>query len=138
MIGKSSKYVWLVIGATFSVAPVDAQTRSTKETARAYGARITADSVAGTSNPLRVNNRVSGRIENRINLRIQRYNATRGADPGATFSVSRDDGTQRNPNRLFARTGRSSTDEGVNVYGALEQDKLDLVNTDSVDQVPIE
>lgn len=126
----------MTIGAVFSAAPGDAQTRSTKETAKAYGARLTADSVAGASNPLRVSNRVSSRIENRINLRIQRYNATRAADPGATFSVSRDDGTQRNLNRSLNGAGRSSINEEENFAGELQEDKLNLTNTDDISQAP--
>lgn len=138
MISKSSKYAWLTIGAVFSAEPGNAQTRSTKETARAYGARLTADSVAGASNSLRVNNRVSSRIENRINLRIQRYNATRAADPGATFSISRDDGTQRSLNRSHDRTGRSSVNEEVNITGELQEDKLNFANTDDVDRASVD
>ena len=62
-----------------------AQTRSTRDMATAYGARLNAKGQPANLNPARINSRVASRIDSRINLRIERYRPEAAADPGTAF-----------------------------------------------------
>lgn len=115
--------------ALVAVCSGDAQTRSTRDTATAYGARLTADAATVPVNRHRVNNRLNNRLNNRISLRIERYAPTVAANPGAAFTTSRDDGTHVNP----VDTGVGSPSQtrprvptsGTSSFGAPENDTSD-------------
>lgn len=74
-----------------------AQTHSVRDTATAYGARLNAKGQPSNLNPARINNRVASRIDNRINLRIERYRPEAAADPGAAFRTTMVDKTRTAP-----------------------------------------
>ncbi|WP_203310506.1 hypothetical protein [Sphingomonas beigongshangi] len=69
--------------STLCVIPAAAQTtRTARDTATAYGARLTTP--GDPTKPLnqrRVNNRLDNRISNRLSLRIERYRVGAEADP---------------------------------------------------------
>ena len=74
-----------------------AQTRSVRDTATAYGARLNAKGQPANINPARINSRVASRIDNRLNLRIERYRPEATADPGAAFRTTMNDKTRATP-----------------------------------------
>lgn len=67
--------------------PASAQTRSARDTATAYGARLNAKGEPADLNPNRINNRVNSRLETRLSLRIERYRPDSTSDPAAAFAV---------------------------------------------------
>lgn len=95
--------------ALFPSGAASAQTRSTRDTATAYGARLTPDTTPAAANRHRVNNRLNNRINNRLSLRIERYTPTALADPDAAYTVSRDDGTRNNPTATAGGTSLRRT-----------------------------
>lgn len=64
-----------------------AQTRSARDTATAYGARLNAKGEPANLNPNRINNRVNSRLDTRLSLRIERYHPDSTNDPAAAFAV---------------------------------------------------
>lgn len=90
-------------------SPGVAQTRTVRETATAYGARLTARNEPADANALRINNRVRSRIENRISLRIERYKPGNEADPTAAFSRTPTDGTRAAP--IIASPSQADPDQ---------------------------
>lgn len=72
-----------------------AQTRSIRDTATAYGARLNAKGQPANLNPARINSRIASRIDSRINLRIERYRPEATADPGTAFRSTMVDKTQK-------------------------------------------
>ncbi|MCM3681444.1 MULTISPECIES: hypothetical protein [Sphingomonas] len=116
--------------ALIAVGSADAQTRSTRDTAMAYGARLTADAATVPVNRHRVNNRLSNRLDNRISLRIERYAPTVAADPGAAFTMSRDDGTHANPVDTgvgsLSQTRQRVPISGPGTFGAPENETSDI------------
>ena len=77
-----------------------AQTRTARDTATAYGARLDAKGEPAGLNQNRNNNRINSRLETRLRLRIERYQPDSVADPTAAFA------TQVTDN---ARIGTAST-----------------------------
>ena len=77
-----------------------AQTRTARDTATAYGARLDAKGEPAGLNQNRNNNRINSRLETRLRLRIERYQPDSMADPTAAFA------TQLTDN---ARIGTAST-----------------------------
>jgi hypothetical protein len=67
--------------------PASAQTRSARDTATAYGARLNAKGEPANLNPNRINNRVNTRLETRLSLRVERYRPDSTNDPAAAFAV---------------------------------------------------
>lgn len=74
-----------------------AQTRSARDTATAYGARLNAKGQPANLNPARINNRIASRVENRLDLRIERYRVDATNDPGAAFKTTTDDKSRSAP-----------------------------------------
>lgn len=66
---------------------VSAQTRTVRDTATAYGARLNAKGEPAGLNPNRINNRVNSRIDARLSLRIERYRPDSTTNPAATYAV---------------------------------------------------
>ena len=64
-----------------------AQTRSARDTATAYGARLNAKGEPANLNPNRINNRVNSRLETRLSLRVERYRPDSTNDPAAAFAA---------------------------------------------------
>ena len=86
------------VGASIvCAAPSLAQTRSVRDTATAYGARLNARGLPANTNPARVNNRVPSRIENRLSLRIERYRPEASTNPTAAFQAATSDGSRTAP-----------------------------------------
>lgn len=83
--------------ATILASPVSAQTRSTRETATTYGARLTAKGTIADLNQNRINNRIDSRIGNRLSLRIERYRTGATDNPVAGFGNTQDDKTRIAP-----------------------------------------
>lgn len=82
---------------TVAVAPASAQTRSSRDAATAYGARLDAKGIPANQNKNRINNRLESRINNRLSLRIERYQAEQTTDPTAAFGVKSDDKSRAAP-----------------------------------------
>lgn len=80
-----------------AAAPVTAQTRSVRDTATAYGARLDARGVPANLNPNRVNSRINSRIDKRLALRIERYRPNSTANPTAAFAAPQDDRSRTAP-----------------------------------------
>ncbi len=72
-----------------SAVPLDAgaQTRSARDTATAYGARLNARGEPANLNPNRINDRVNNRLDTRLSLRVERYRPDSTNDPAAAFAV---------------------------------------------------
>jgi hypothetical protein len=68
-------------------AVANAQTRSARDTATAYGARLSAKGEPANLNPNRINNRVNTRLDTRLSLRVERYRPQNTIDPAAAFAV---------------------------------------------------
>lgn len=83
--------------AMIIAVPATAQTRSVRDTATAYGARLTAKGAPAALNQYRVNNRVNNRIESRLSLRIERYRPDATANPTAAFQATQDDKSRSTP-----------------------------------------
>lgn len=76
---------------TLIVSPVvQAQTQSARDTATAYGARLTAEGQPANLNQQRVNSRISNRINSRLGLRIERYRPDTAANPAAPLQTAPD------------------------------------------------
>ena len=82
---------------TSTVADAVAQTRSIRNAATAYGARLDARGRPANINPNRINNRIDSRIENRLALRIERYRVDSTDNPTALFSTKQDDKSRSVP-----------------------------------------
>lgn len=72
-----------------------AQSRTTRETATAYGARLNAKGEIQNLNPARINSRVSSRVSSRIQLRLERFIPGSSSDPASAYRVTVDDGSRR-------------------------------------------
>ncbi len=83
----------LLLGAV----PASAQTRSVRDTATAYGARLNARGLPANTNPARVNNRIPSRLDSRLSLRIERYRPEASVNPTAAFQVQTDDKSRTAP-----------------------------------------
>lgn len=84
--------------ATAAVAgAAAAQTRSVRDTATAYGARLNARGAPANSNPNRISNRVDNRINGRVALRIERYRPDSTENPTAAFATPQDDRSRITP-----------------------------------------
>lgn len=83
----------LLLGAL----PASAQTRSVRDTATAYGARLNARGLPANTNPARVNNRIPSRLDSRLSLRIERYRPEASANPTAAFQTQTDDKSRTAP-----------------------------------------
>ena len=78
--------------AAFSlIAEANAQTRTARDTATAYGARLDAKGEPADLRPNRINNRINSRLETRLNLRVERYRPDNTNDPAAAFAVQTTD-----------------------------------------------
>lgn len=99
----------MIAVALFPPSSASAQTRTTRDTATAYGARLTTDATPAAANRHRVNNRLNNRIANHLSLRIERYTPTTLANPNAAYTVSRDDGTRNNPTAVAGGTSLQRT-----------------------------
>lgn len=83
-------FAGILIAATVAV-PAVAQTRSTRDTATAYGARLTGKAASTTLNQSRINSRIDNRIQNRISLRIERYQPADSVNPATAYQAAKDD-----------------------------------------------
>lgn len=83
------------IAATMSLGvPAAAQTRSARDTATAYGARLDAKGEPADLNPNRLNNRINNRLDTRLSLRVERYRPDSTEDPAAAFAARPTDNTR--------------------------------------------
>lgn len=81
---------------TISTA-VQAQTRSVREAATTYGARLTAKGQPANLNVNRINNRVISRVDSRLSLRIERYRPDTASNPTAAYQKPLDDQSRAAP-----------------------------------------
>lgn len=90
-----------------------AQTRSARDTATTYGARLNAKGEPANLNPNRINNRVNSRLDTRLSLRVERYRPDSTNDPAAAFAVRPTDnariGTDTTLSSLSTSTSTSGT-----------------------------
>ncbi|WP_174298513.1 hypothetical protein [Sphingomonas bacterium] len=77
--------------------PASGQTRTVRDTATAYGARLNATGVPANTNALRLNDRTNSRIENRLSLRIERYQPDATANPTAAYKTAQSDNVRAAP-----------------------------------------
>lgn len=83
--------------AGLAAGSAPAQTRSIRDTATAYGARLNARGQPADLNPNRVNSRVDNRTNNRLALRIERYRPDSSDNPTAAFQAIQDDKSRSAP-----------------------------------------
>jgi hypothetical protein len=67
------------------------QTRSVRDTATAYGARLNARGQPANLNPARINSRLPSRLDSRLALRIERYRPNASDNPIDAFRTPTDD-----------------------------------------------
>ncbi len=90
---RSTSHGWRIaalvaVAGTLSPGiPASAQTRSARDTATAYGARLNAKGEPANLNPSRINDRVNSRLDTRLSLRVERYRPDNTNDPTAAFAV---------------------------------------------------
>lgn len=84
---RGIRYVVAVTGMLALGVAAGAQTRSARDTATAYGARLNAKGEPANLNPNRINNRVRSRLDTRLSLRVERYRLDSTNDPAAAFAV---------------------------------------------------
>lgn len=85
-----------IVLVTFATAAIS-QTRSVRDTATAYGARLTAKGLPAEGNANRVNSRARSRIDNRLSLRIERYRFNVAPDSKTVFQTSQSNGVRTAP-----------------------------------------
>ena len=108
-----------VVIATFSSnTGAGAQTRSARETATAYGARLNARGEPVNLNPNRINNRVNSRLETRLSLRVERYRPNSTNDPAAAFAVRPTDNARIGTDTTLSPLATSSSTSASQAYGA--------------------
>lgn len=90
-------FTMVCLAGTLLSPGASAQTRSVRDTATAYGARLNAKGQPADLNPNRINNRVNSRIDNRLALRIERYRPDSTANPTAAFQTAQDDKSRSAP-----------------------------------------
>lgn len=91
---------WIAIVTLAGLIPASpgvGQTRSLRDTATAYGARLDAKGLPVTLNQRRINNRIENRINNRLSLRIERYRPDSVNNPSAGFRTAPNDGSRIAP-----------------------------------------
>lgn len=71
----------------------NAQTRSARDTATAYGARLNAKGEPANLNSNRINNRVNSRLDTRLSLRVERYRSDSTSNPATAFAMPVTDNT---------------------------------------------
>lgn len=91
-----------------------AQTRTARDTATAYGARLNARGNLANLNPNRINNRVNSRLETRLSLRVERYHPDNAADPAAAFAVRTTDNARIGTETTLSPLSSSSSQNGDN------------------------
>lgn len=79
-----------IVGMLSLGTAASAQTRSARDTATAYGARLNARGEPANLNPNRINNRVNSRLNTRLSLRVERYRPDSTNDPAAAFAAPTD------------------------------------------------
>lgn len=89
-------------------ATAAAQTRTVRDTATAYGARLNAKGEPANLNPARINNRINSRLDTRLSLRIERYRPDSVADPTAAFAVKSTDNARIGTQATLAPLAASS------------------------------
>lgn len=87
----------LMTAVVFPATPSFAQTRSPRQTATAYGARLNAKGQSANLNTARVNNRIASRIDTRLDLRIERYRPEAASDPTSAFKSTTNDKSRSTP-----------------------------------------
>lgn len=90
-------HVAIAVVACVVAGTTTAQTRSVRDTATAYGARLNARGLPATLNPSRVNSRIDRRIDSRLALRIERYRPDSTGNPTAAFAAPQDDKSRNAP-----------------------------------------
>lgn len=96
---SSFHFVALALSGAALLGPVTvlAQTRSGRDTATAYGARLNAKGEPANTNPAGINNRIPSRLENRLSLRTEHYRPEASANPTAAFQAITDDKSRTAP-----------------------------------------
>jgi hypothetical protein len=89
-------FVALALSALVAT-PAASQTRSVRDTATAYGARLDAKGRPANTNTNRINSRIDSRINSRLALRIERYRPDSTDNPTAAFQATQDDKSRAAP-----------------------------------------
>jgi hypothetical protein len=101
--------------------PASAQTRSARDTATAYGARLNAKGEPANLNANRINNRVNSRLETRLSLRIERYRPDSTNNPAAAFTVRPTDNARVGTETTLSPLSTSSPLSASQAYDASPQ-----------------
>lgn len=80
--------VIIVIVSTSTTS--SAQTRSVRDTATAYGARLNAKGLPADFNERRVNSRIASRVDTRLSLRVERYRPGSTNNPSSAYEKLQD------------------------------------------------
>ncbi len=104
--------IMVMMGASMPVA--HAQTRSARDTATAYGARLDAKGAPATLNPNRINSRIASRIDTRLSLRIERYRPGSVEDPAAAFVTQPSDNSRVGTDATLSPLSSSASLSGNN------------------------
>lgn len=93
-IGTAMKLATMTVMIALTASAGSAQTTSTRDTATAYGARLTAKGLPAGGDQRRTSNRITNRIDNRLSLRIERYRPDSTDNPTAAFQATQNDKTR--------------------------------------------
>ncbi|MBD8640157.1 hypothetical protein IFT71_11800 [Sphingomonas sp. CFBP 13733] len=108
---------WLSVAA-------DAQTRTARDTATAYGARLNARGEPANLNPNRINNRVNSRLDTRLSLRVERYRPDSTSDPAAAFAVQATDNARIGTDTTLSPLSTSTSSSMLQTFGASSQSSI--------------
>ena len=97
MKALSSLFVVAAVLTNLLASPAPGQTRSVRDTATAYGARLNAKGLPANTNQNRSSSRVDSRINNRLALRIERYRPDNTDNPTAALRAAQDDKSRSAP-----------------------------------------
>lgn len=105
----------IAVVATFVIAApsfgtaANAQTRTARDTATAYGARLNAKGEPANLNPNRINSRVNSRLETRLSLRVERYRPNSTNDPATAFAVRPTDNVRLGTDTTLSPLSKSTS-----------------------------
>ena len=109
------------IAASWLSVAADAQTRTARDTATAYGARLNARGEPANLNPNRINNRVNSRLDTRLSLRVERYRPDSTSDPAAAFAVQATDNARIGTDTTLSPLSTSTSSSMSQTFEASSQ-----------------
>lgn len=129
---RGVRHVVAAIAAMLSLGTAaGAQTRSARDTATAYGARLNAKGEPANLNPNRINNRVNSRLDMRLSLRVERYRPDSTNDPAAAFAVQPTDNARVGTDTTLSPLSTSTSASASQAYEGTTQSSIERTDDPS-------